>query len=561
METSLSCFVAVNEQDSDQKTYAEIDGSLLVNQTGEFFGKTIDGSLIVVRDVVGACLNTSQSLRMTITIDGEDVSDSIVGDIRIAHNLNYISTFSLSLGDPKYSPLTDSHIAVNSVVVITVFINGQEIKMFTGLIDNTHTTYGGGYKLNITGRDYGKKLLDKTMTLISIQESAEKAYRGSMVKYLASQADITNINVPTGDAVTIDHSFQDQTIWDMIQKECAIEGWYVRHDENAVMQLKTRKLKTTADWEYGEDKFVQLGLETSDEGIINKVIILGAIFEEEVITVEHDEIEQQVEVPTEEYQEDTHTFNKSFAEGESVTAWSYEDTNFRITARYVGTWMSVGWSPYSQGYTHKPIGAKYAFTVTVLNADLIVRSETINIVDAQCYYHPELVYYIRRKYVDYENNDFTEKAFSISITIKTKELVAGGSEWITENIPNETTVSTITYTQVKATVQDNNSIALYGERKPNNEGTLPFPLAETTDQCKRIGENIILDSHRFIKQPDFLVNFNPKLIVGETVELTDKKIGYDGDKYFVEEVIHTISINSKTGAVKPRTRIGCVYYA
>jgi len=84
-----------------------IDGTLLVNQEGEFFGKTIDGELNVVRDIVGACLDTSQSLRMTITIDGEDVSDSIVGDIVIAHNLNYISTFSLSLGDPKYSPLTD----------------------------------------------------------------------------------------------------------------------------------------------------------------------------------------------------------------------------------------------------------------------------------------------------------------------------------------------------------------------------------------------------------------------------------------------------------------------
>jgi len=126
---------------------------------------------------------------------------------------------------------------------------------------------------------------------------------------------------------------------------------------------------------------------------------------------------------------------------------------------------------------------------------------------------------------------------------------------------DETFTSTITYTQIKASVQDVNSIALYGERKPNNEGTLEFPLAETEAQCKRIGENIILDSHRFIKQPDFLVNFNPKLIVGNTVELTDKKIGYNADRYFVEEVIHTISINSQTGAVKPRTRIGCVYYA
>lgn len=565
METSLDCFVAVNEQDSDLKTFAEVDGTLLVNQEGEFFGKTVNGELNVVRNVVGACLDTSQSLRMTITIDGEDVSDSIVGDIVIAHNLNYISTFSLSLGDPKYSPLTDSHIAVNSVVVITVFINGQEIKMFTGLIDSTHTAYDGGYRLTITGRDYGKKLLDKTMTLISVQESAEKAYRGSMVKYLASQADITNVDVPTGDAVTIDHSFQDQTIWDMIQKECAIEGWYVRFDKNGLMHLKTRTIKTDtdkypkADWDYGEDKFVQLGLETSDRGIINKVIILGAIFEEEVITVETEDdggngLSIKVDVPDSEYDEDTTTIEKSFTAGESVPAWSYEDSNFKVTAKYLGYTKPSGYI--------FPKYQDYSFQVTLLNNDLDIQNITFTVTGgANKYYEGNIGCSIHREITSTLDWDFTEKAFTISITIKTKEETAGGNTWIDENLPNETTTSTITHTQVKATITDENSIALYGERKPNNEGTLEFPLAETEAQCKRIGENIILDSHRFIKQPDFLVNFNPKLIVGNTVELTDKKIGYNADRYFVEEVIHTISINSKTGAVKPRTRIGCVYYA
>jgi len=548
METSLDCFVAVNEQDSDLKTFAEIDGTLLVNQEGEFFGKTIDGELNVVRNIVGACLDTSQSLRMTITIDGEDVSDSIVGDITIAHNLNYISTFSLSLGDPKYSPLTDSHIAIDKEVVITVFINGQEIEMFTGLIDSTHTSYDGGYRLNIKGRDYGKKLLDKTMTLISVQESAEKTYRGSIVKYLASQADITNIDVPAGDAVTIDHSFQDQNIWDCIQKECAIEGWYVRFDENGIMHLKTRELKTSPDWEYGEDKFVQLGLETSDRGIINKLIILGTIFEEEVITIHDNDVPPYEPV----YDEQTTTFNKSFILGEVVENWNDEDVNFKITTSYIGYNIPLGYS--------FPNWQNYSFKITKLNSDLTVADVTWTVTgnahiyrknNSGCRLHREILY----------SGGATEKPFTITIAIKTKEQIDGGIEQYEEDNPSEEVISTITYTQVKATVSDANSIALYGERKPNNEGTLEFPLAETEAQCKRIGENIILDSHRFIKQPDFLVNFNPKLIVGNTVELTDKKIGYDSDRYFVEEVIHTISINSQTGAVKPRTRIGCVYYA
>ncbi|MCK4329311.1 hypothetical protein KAX02_05660 [candidate division WOR-3 bacterium] len=549
METSLSCFVAVNEQDSDLKTYAEIDGTLLVNQEGEFFGKTIDGELNVVRNIVGACLNTSQSLRMTITIDGEDVSDSIIGDITIAHNLNYISTFSLSLGDPKYSPLTDSHIAINKEIIITIFINGQEIKMFTGLIDKPYVNHDGGFRIDISGRDYGKKLL-KTMTLISVQEAAQRKYRGSIVKYLASQADITNVNVPTGDKVTIDHSFQDQFVFDMIQKECAIEGWYVRFDENGLMHLKTRELKTTPDWEYGEDKFVRLGLDETDEGIINKVIILGAIFEEEVITI------NDLEVPPYEpvYDEQTTTINKSFTAGESVPDWSYEDSNFKVTARYLGYTKPSGYI--------FPKYQDYSFKVTLLNNDLDIQNITCTMTGgASKYISANTGCSIHREITSTLDWDFTEKAFDISIAIKTKEQTDGGKEAYEAENPSEEVISTITYTQVKATITDEGSIALYGERKPNNEGTLPFPLAETTDQCKRIGENIILDSHRFIKQPDFLVNFNPKLIVGHTVELTDKKIGYDGDKFLVEEVIHTISINSKTGAVRPRTRIGCVYYA
>jgi hypothetical protein len=564
METIIKCFLGVNAQPAEQKTYANIAGTLLVddNDLGNFFGVRIPCSLTVTRNVVGACLNTSQGIRITITVDGEDVSDSLVGNITISHNLNYISTFSFSLGDPKYSPLVDSHIAVNSVVIITAYINGQTIKMFTGLLDETRTTYDGGYRLNIIGRDYGKKLLDKTMTLISVQDSANKSMRGSMVEYLAGQAGITNINVPAGDAVIIDHSFQDQTIWDMIQKECAIEGWYVRFDENGVMKIKTRTIKTdttdypVADWEYGEDKFVQLGLETSDKGIINKVIILGAIFEEETITItpaDTTETPPEVDVPESEYTEDSIPVSKSFVLGESVTAWSYSSGGYTVTTSYKGPIKPSGYIfPKYQSYGFHISGANIVDVTYSISGGAHIESQS----KTGC-----LIYRDIQSTLDWV---FTEKAFSVTITIKTKVETAGGDVWIADNLPAEvaadTVVSTITYTQVKASVEDAASIALYGERKPNNEGTLEFPLAETEAQCKRIGENIILDSHRFIKQPDDSVPFNPKLIVGETVEFTDKKIGYDEDRYFGEEVIHTIDID-KEGKIKARTRTGCVYYA
>lgn len=264
-ELEIKCFTAVAEQPTTQPTYLEIACSTLVDDGGlnNFNGFKIPCETEVNRDIVDACINTSQGIRVTITVNDEDVSDSLVGSIRINHDLNVISTFSFQLGDPKYSPLVDANIAINAVVIITVYINGQEIKMFTGLLDSYPATFKGGYRLTITGRDYGKKL-KVTKTLISIQESAQKKYRGSMVKYLAGQANQANVNIPQGDAVTIDHSFQDQEVWDMVQKECAIEGWYVRHDENGVMQVKTRTIKTNvasypnADWEYGEGISIML---------------------------------------------------------------------------------------------------------------------------------------------------------------------------------------------------------------------------------------------------------------------------------------------------------------
>ena len=82
------------------------------------------------------------------------------------------------------------------------------------------------------------------------------------------------------------------------------------------------------------------------------------------------------------------------------------------------------------------------------------------------------------------------------------------------------------YNQVGVEVVDNTSIAEYGERKPNTEGTIEFPLAENKDQCEGIGRKMIKDSHRYTKQPDFIVPFNPLLKVGQTIALTDKKIGF-----------------------------------
>lgn len=568
MITVINCFLAVNEQPVDFPTYKAVNCDLHVNENDDnFFGKIIDCSLTVQRVLVGACLATAQSIRLKITIDGEDVSASLVGQVMIQHNENLISLFSFNLGDFQYSPLLVGDYE-DKEVVITSYVNGQEVKLFTGLIDGTRSDAGGKYNLYIHGSGYGKKLL-KRMTLISVQEAATAKTRGAIIRYLANQAGITNIDIPTGSRTVIDHSFQDQFIRDMIQKEMMIEGWVMRFDENAKMLVYKKVIKTnetlypTPDWEYGEDKFILLGMDTTREGIINQLIILGAIFEEEVITVEHGEEEQQVEVPTEEYQEDSVSISKSFSAGEVVTNWSYEDANFKVTTKYLGCTKPLGWI--------FPKYQDYKFTVTKLNSDIDYAGGVEFTVthEGTAFSWPTNIYWDGKTSCNVHRGIdqgtgwppcFTESAFSISIVIKTKELVAGGSVWITENIPNETTVSTITRTQIKAVINDPVSIAKYGVRKPPGEGTEEYPLAETEAQCIDIGQRRIRDSHRYSKQPDYLVNFNPKIIVGEAVKLTDKKIGYN-ERWRIEEINLYFDIDPETGKIKPRTQIGCVFYA
>jgi hypothetical protein len=289
-------------------------------------------------------------------------------------------------------------------------------------------------------------------------------------------------------------------------------------------------------------------LTNSDEGIINYITILGAIYEEETITV--NEIEVASSDPV--YTESSTSISKSFSLGESVTAWSDTGTDFKVTAKYIGYTARPGYpfNPYQD----------YQFTITKLNSDLTVKRTDWTVSGATKYNESNMKCSVHRPTYSVGDMVFQQGAFSISIVIYTKEQTDGGALEYENDYPDEEVTSEITYHQVQATCKDSASIIKYGERKPNNEGTLDYPLAETDAQCKRIGTNIIKDSHRFIEQPDFVVPFNPKLIVGQVVNMTDTKIGYSADDYFVEEVVHYIEIPAD-GRIKARTRIGCVWYA
>ena len=93
-ELEIKCFTAVAEQPDVQPTFLEIACSTLVDDGGlnNFNGFKIPCQTEVNRDIVDACVNTSQGIRVTITVNDEDVSDSLVGQIMIKHNLCLLYT-------------------------------------------------------------------------------------------------------------------------------------------------------------------------------------------------------------------------------------------------------------------------------------------------------------------------------------------------------------------------------------------------------------------------------------------------------------------------------------
>lgn len=91
------------------------------------------------------------------------------------------------------------------------------------------------------------------------------------------------------------------------------------------------------------------------------------------------------------------------------------------------------------------------------------------------------------------------------------------------------------------------------------EESIEFPLIETQEQCIAVGKKIIRDSHKMLAQPNFEVPFNPLLIPGQTMEITDKKIGFSEERWYVENVAHNLEAGE--GLIKGRTQVGCVYYA
>lgn len=569
----MDCRAGIAAQDATYPTYKKIDCTLQTLENDDnFYGRLIDCKLAVITSLVEACKNWDQGIRTTVKISGEYVTGALVGVTNISRRKNQIATFSFQLNDTQYSPLTNPDIAPNREVIITSYLNRYKATLFTGLIDDVQTTWDGNFRVSINGSGYGKKLRDARKTLVSIQNSATSKYRGDLVKYLAEQGGIESSNIDTaqGSYTKVDHSFEDQSVLDMINKELIIDSMRWEFDEDKTFNTSLDVMKTstetypTPDWTYGEDRFFYLRLGNSDDNLINDVKILGTMYETQIVIPAVADGGVPADSPSGEYIEPAPAgytatqlcnFNNSFGSGVSPTSWSASDGYFTLT---VDDTTSGWWQPPQKS-------ASYGFYIrwSTSQQDYEITSMSFALSGYVEYtkksYQPKSGYvklYCRRGF-----DGSALGAFSVSIGLlgKKKNVQTKPEEDppVSAIIDNEV-VSPPTYEykydQVAAHVENQFSIDRYGRRKPNSEGTLDFPFAENTNQCKGIGRKIIKDSHRFTKQPNFEVPFNPLLKVGQTVSITDSKIGYS-QRWYVEEVTHTIEQG------KGRTKIGCVYYA
>ena len=509
------CEARVNAQDPTYPTFKSMDCIAHCNANVNWNGRVMDCQAAIITLLITACRAWDQGIRLVVTIDDIDVSAALTGSLYIRHDKNMISTFSLNLGDTAYSPRTNANIDLDKVIVITAYINGQDKKLFTGLLDEPAADNTPAFRIIITGRDYGRKLLDKITTIISVQDLADSTKRNDLIKYLAAQAGQTDVNIPEMDAVTIDNSFNGQSIWDMIQKEAMVEQYWVRHNEDGKMELKLNEIKSdetlypTPDWTYEEDRIIRVGYKKGRVEI-NKILVKGKT--------------TQSIVPVSEVFDDENFIGSKFWAQAEATVWNETIGEYDILFT-----VTEDEPTYEKGTIRIDCNSAISFIAIRGTGGIAMRAG----------HHPGnpviTGYYWRWKVS--AGGDLREAGVVITI---------GGA-----NIEVDFEVR---YDQISALVTDPNSIVKYGER---NGGSVDYPLLETVEQCTAVGSKIIRDSHRLLGQATFLIPFNPLAEVGQTILVTDNKIGMD-ERYYIERLAHNIDINS--GKIKARTQVGGVLY-
>jgi len=512
---SIDCTARINAQDPTYPSYKAIacTAHMNANNTG-FPGALIDCTATITGIIVAACRSYNQGIRLVVTIDGVNVSASLVGSLNIQHDKNQISDITLYLGDTEYSPRTNSHIKIDKDIVITAYINGQEKKLFTGTLDEPSASNTPDFLVTITARDYGKKLLDKQTTVVSVQDLADTTKRNDLIKYLASVGNVATVDIPEMDAVTIDNSFTYQNVWDMIQKEAMVELYWVKFDEEGNLKLLLDEVKSdetlypNPDWTYTESRITRLGYKNGRVEI-NKIIVLGKTTSKRIPIYSEGE---NISV------DDTLTWTA----GEDIWAYTDSRSGFTITAEGFG--MGGGYFDYYLKFSYS---GSFQFLGGSVNINEGGWGGIIS-------YRPDLqaVYIV-----------FKAKRPRVQLSL------TYGFTGIKKSTSYETR-----YDQISAEVTDPNSIEKYGER---DGGSITYPLLETVEQCEAVGSKIIRDSHRLLGQTDISIPFNPLAETGQTILITDTLIGVN-ERYYIEKVIHNIIFGD--GKVDAETVLGGVLY-
>jgi len=570
---TMDCIARVNAQDPDYPTFKKMDCIAHCNVNENWHGRIMDCTATITDIIVSACRSWNQRIRLVITIDDIDVSEALIGNLNIQHNKNMISTFSFNSGKTVYSPRTNSHIDLDKIVIITAYINGQEKKLFTGSLDEPEAENTPAFRVILTGRDYGKKLLDKITTVISVQDLSDSTKRNDLIKYLASLAGVTDVDIPEMDAVTIENSFQDQSIWDMIQKEAMVEQYWVGNNEDGKMELKLDEIKSdtslypTPDWSYDEDRIIRLGYKKGKLKI-NKIIVLGKTTSKRIPHTTTTYYPSATEEPTtnpDDYDVPVLLFSDSlsFDDGEFIS-YHKNDNYTKKVGDFKLTINSYGYSA-AGGNIHIDVGCNSqslweSYIITERTGTIGGDATLIKTSDGGS---KGILFIISRwegslgGYPTNYKKGQEGGAFTFNVTVYGYKKAQTDSAGDVIFIPG--TYETITnykvrYDQISAEITDPNSIEKYGER---DGGSVVYPLLETVEQCEAVGSKIIRDSHRLLGQANFLVPFNPLIKIGQTIALVGKDIGLD-ERYYIEAIAHNIDINE--GKIKARTQVGGVLY-
>lgn len=560
---SIDCTARINAQDPDYPTYKKVGCTFHTNANDDnIYGKLINCTFAITTLIVTAAKNWSQGINIRVTIDSEDVSSALYGPVILSHDKNKVSTFSLNLRNTVYRPISDLHIDLDKVVVITTYINGQTKKVFTGLVDKINVE-NTPFNIAISGFGYGKKLLDKRTTIVTVQTLANAAYgsanRNNLIKYLAAQVNITDVDIPEMAAVTIDNSFSDQSVWEMVQKEAMVELYWVRFDEDATMILGLDDIKTdtviypTADWTYGENRFKKLNYLKSKESIINKIIVLGKTTQKRV-----PHTTTQMTNPGVDYTTPVVLFSDSlsFTDGELIE-YNANNNYTKTIGDFVLKIHSYGYSA-GGGNIHIYVGCSSqntweSYVVTsktgTIGGNATLRSTVDSISAGGSVGLNGILWVITRDGTgtNFENGQ-EGKDFTFDITVNgylNREAIPETYE--------TTTTHTVRYDQISVSVTDPNSIEKYGEK---DGGSIEYPLLETLAQCTAVGGKYIQDSHRNIVNTSFRVPFNPLIIAGQTIQFRDSKIGLTTERYYIDGLRHTINPSGNCN-----TEVRCVYYA